>query len=122
MEENQESKLKLFFTKLKKMWNNRRYRSVLILLMYFVFFAIMFLLLNIGTENVHRNYEQVIHFKNYDIYSFSTDIDINGMIYSIEGKRYKENYEFTYNEQTYNMNYDDIKQSDLDKIYAWFFR
>lgn len=115
MEENQESKLKLFFTKLKKMWNNRRYRSVLILLMYFVFFAIMFLLLNIGTENVHRNYEQVIHFKNYDIYSFSTDIDINGMIYSIEGKRYKENYEFTYNEQTYNMNYDDIKQSDIDK-------
>ena len=115
MDENQESKLKLFFTKLKKMWNNRRYRSVLILLMYFVFFAIMFLLLNIGTENVHRNYEQVIHFKNYDIYSFSTDIDINGMIYSIEGKRYKENYEFTYNEQTYNINYYDIKKNDINK-------
>lgn len=115
MEENQGSKLKLFFTKLKKMWNDRRYRSILILLMYFIFFAIMFLLLNIGTKTVHKDYEQVINFRDYNIYSFSTNIDINGMIYNIEGKRYKENYEFTYYEQTFNMNYDDIKQSDLDK-------
>lgn len=112
---NDKSKLNKYFQALKKMWNNKKYRSLFILFLYVIFFTIIFILLFLGKENVEINYESKDSFENYDTYEFSVKININESIYDISGKRYNDQYQFNYNGQIYDMNFFEIKNSDLDK-------
>ncbi len=114
MTENEESKIKIYLRKFKQLWKNRRYRSLIILLMYFIFFMILFAILNFSSDNVNLSEEKTIPFENYDIYDFSIQLDINTVIYNINGKRSQNIYEFIYNNQIFNMTYSELKQSNLD--------
>ncbi len=114
MTENEEPKLKIYFKKFKQLWGDKRYRSIIILLLYFLFFIILFSFLNLNKSVIDTNYKKTINFKNYDAYEFSANISINGFVYDVQGKRYKNKYDFLYSEQQFNLSYDDILASDLD--------
>ena len=114
MNENEESRIKIYLRKFKQLWKNKRYRSLFILLMYFIFFMILFAILNFSGDNTNLNEEKILSFKDYDIYDFSVQLDINTVVYNFNGKRYQDKYEFVYDNQTFNMNYGDLRQSNLD--------
>ena len=114
MTENEESKFKKVINKFRELWKDKRYRSLMILLMYLIFFIIIFSILNFDSGKVHSNYEQTIEFKDYNIYDFSIELDINTFVYSLNGKRYQDKYEFIFDNQNFDMNYDEIRQSNLD--------
>lgn len=114
MEENEESKFKRIVIKFKQLWKDKRYRSIIILLMYLIFFAVIFSILNLNNDKAQLDYNKPISFKDYNVYNFNTQLDINTMIYNLSGKRNQDRYEFIYDNQTFNMNYNDLKQSTLD--------
>lgn len=115
--EDQESKFEIYFNKFKTLWKDKRYRSLFILIFYVIFFAIIFSMLNYNdnTQVYNNNDNDKQDFKNYNIYEFITDVDVNGLVYEIQGKRYNEKYEFTIEEQLFDMNYGEIQESNLDK-------
>lgn len=114
MTENEESKFKKFVNKFKQLWKDKRYRSLMILLMYLIFFIIIFSILNFDSSKVQSNYERIIKFKDYNIYDFSVELDINDFVYQLNGKHYQDKYEFIFDNQNFDMTYDEIKQSNLD--------
>lgn len=122
MTENEESKLKVYFRKFKQLWGDKRYRSIFILLLYFLFFIILFAFLNLNKNVVDTNYKKTISFESYDAYDFSANININGYIYDIEGKRYKNKYDFIYGEQQFNLSFEEILKSDFDSNIINLFR
>lgn len=122
MTENEESKLKVYFRKFKQLWGDKRYRSIFILLLYFLFFIILFAFLNLNKNVVDTNYKKTINFESYDAYDFSAKISINGYIYDIQGKRYKNKYDFIYGEQQFNLSFEEILQSDFDSNIINLFR
>lgn len=109
-----ESKIKNFFSKFKELWSDRRYRSIIKLSLYFIFFAIIFLFLGLSTKNEY-SYDEVVNFEDYVSYEFVTNININDNIYNLNGERYYEKYKFLYNDEIFNLNYEDIQESYLDK-------
>lgn len=122
MAENEESKLKVYFRKFKQLWGDKRYRSIFILLLYFLFFIILFAFLNLNKNVVDTNYKKTINFESYDAYDFSAKISINGYIYDIQGKRYKNKYDFIYGEQQFNLSFEEILQSEFDSNIINLFR
>ena len=109
-----ESKIKNFFSKFKELWSDRRYRSIIKLSLYFIFFAIIFLFLGLSTKNEY-SYDEVVNFEDYVSYEFVTNININDNIYNLNGERYYEKYKFLYNDEIFNLTYEDIQESYLDK-------
>lgn len=109
-----ESKIKNFFSKFKELWSDRRYRSIIKLSLYFIFFAIIFLFLSLSTKNEY-SYDEVVNFEDYVSYEFVTNININDNIYNLNGERYYEKYKFLYNDEIFNLTYEDIQESYLDK-------
>lgn len=114
MTENEESKIKIYVKKFKQLWKNKRYRSLFILLIYFIFFMILFAILDFSSDNVNLNNEKVFSFKDYEVYDFNIQLDINTVVYNFNGKRNQDQYEFTYDNQSFNMNYNELRQSNLD--------
>ncbi len=115
MEQNEEPKIKVYFRKFKQLWNDKRYRSIMILLLYFIFFAVIFSMFDLNKSVSRTPYNEFIKFENYDVYEFSTNISINSFIYSINGKRYKDKYSFDYNGEHFVGSYEDIFLSNWDK-------
>lgn len=115
MDKNNESKVKQIFTKFKELWKDKRYRSLMILLLYFIFFLFIFIFLNVNSNKNNNKDTQRILFKNYKIYEFTTNININDYIFEIDGKRYNNNYSFSFNDEVFNLNYAEIMESNLDK-------
>ena len=103
-----ESKIKNFFSKFKELWSDRRYRSIIKLSLYFIFFAIIFLFLSLSTKNEY-SYDEVVNFEDYVSYEFVTNININDNIYNLNGERYYEKYKFLYNDEIFNLTYEDIQ-------------
>ncbi|MCI9435064.1 MAG: hypothetical protein HFI86_07345 [Bacilli bacterium] len=122
MAENEESKLKVYFRKFKKLWGDKRYKSIFILLLYFLFFIILFAFLNLNKNVIDTNYKKTINFASYDTYDFLANISINGYIYDIQGKRYKNKYDFIYGDQQFNLSFEDILKSDIDSNIINLFR
>lgn len=114
MTENEESKIKIYVKKFKQLWKNKRYRSLFILLIYFIFFMILFSILDFSSDNINLNNEKAFSFKDYEVYDFNIQLDINTVVYNFNGKRNQDQYEFTYDNQSFNMNYNELKQSNLD--------
>lgn len=110
MNENNPSKFILFIEKFKKLWADKRYRSLIILIMYFIFFLVLFTILEIGKETSSHNYNNTENLKleDYQIYEFSTELNINDYTYNILGKRYNEKYEFEFENQIYTFNYNNL--------------
>lgn len=115
MDKNNGSKVKQIFTKFKELWKDKRYRSLMILLLYFIFFLFIFIFLNVNSNKNNNKDTQRILFKNYKIYEFTTNININDYIFEIDGKRYNNNYSFSFNDEVFNLNYAEIMESNLDK-------
>ncbi len=122
MSENEEPKLKVYFRKFKQLWGDKRYRSIFILLLYLIFFIILFTFLNLNKSVIDTNYKEAINFENYDTYEFSANISINGFVYDIQGKRYKNKYNVIYSEQQFNLSFEDILASDFDTNIINLFR
>lgn len=114
MGEKEESKFKIIIIKFKQLWKDKRYRSIIILLMYLIFFVILFSIFNISNDKARLDYEKIIRFKDYDVYDFDMQLDINTVIYNLNGNRNQDRYEFIYENENFNMNYSDLKQSNLD--------
>ena len=108
--ENESSKFTVFIEKFKKLWADKRYRSLMILIMYFIFFLVIFTILEIGKETVSHNYNNVEELKleDYRIYNFDAELNINDYTYNILGKRYNEKYEFEFENQLYILDYNNI--------------
>ena len=115
MDKSNESKIKQIFTKFKELWKDKRYRSLMILLLYFIFFLFIFIFLNVNSNENNNKDTQRILFKNYKVYEFTTNININDYIFEIDGKRYNNNYSFSFNDEVFNLNYAEIMESNLDK-------
>ena len=115
MDKSNESKIKQIFTKFKELWKDKRYRSLMILLLYFIFFLFIFIFLNVNSNEHNNKDTQRILFKNYKVYEFTTNININDYIFEIDGKRYNNNYSFSFNDEVFNLNYAEIMESNLDK-------
>lgn len=115
MDKSNESKIKQIFTKFKELWKDKRYRSLMILLLYFIFFLFIFIFLNVNSNENNNKDTQRILFKNYKVYEFTTNININDYIFEIDGKRYNNNYSFSFNDEVFNLNYTEIMESNLDK-------
>lgn len=115
MDKSNESKIKQIFTKFKELWKDKRYRSLMILLLYFIFFLFIFIFLNVNSNEIDNKDTQRILFKNYKVYEFTTNININDYIFEINGKRYNNNYSFSFNDEVFNLNYAEIMESNLDK-------
>ena len=111
--EDQESKFEIYFNKFKTLWKDKRYRSLFILIFYVIFFAIIFSMLDYNDNT--QVYNNKLDFKNYNVYEFITDVDVNGLVFEIQGKRYDDKYEFNLEEQLFDMNYGEIQESNLDK-------
>lgn len=114
MGEKEESKFKIIIIKFKQLWKDKRYRSIIILLMYLIFFVILFSIFNISNDKARLDYEKIIPFKDYNVYDFDMQLDINTAIYNLNGNRNQDRYEFIYENENFNMNYSDLKQSNLD--------
>lgn len=110
MNENESSKFMLFIEKFKKLWADKRYRSLIILIMYFIFFLVLFTILEVGKETVSRDYNNTEELKleDYQIYEFSAELIINDYTYNILGKRYNEKYEFEFENQLYTLDYNNL--------------
>ena len=86
--EDQESKFEIYFNKFKTLWKDKRYRSLFILIFYVIFFAIIFSMLDYNDNT--QVYNNKLDFKNYNVYEFITDVDVNGLVFEIQGKRYDD--------------------------------
>lgn len=110
MNENWSSKVDLFIEKFKKIWADKRYRSLIILILYFIFFLVIFTILEIGRETDSHRYNdfEKIKLVDYQIYNFSVEISINNYTYNILGKRYNEKYEFEFENNIYTLDYNNL--------------
>ena len=60
MEEKKISKFKEIYNKIKKLYDNRRYRALVILGFYAIFFIIVIAMINMSkTEVINKDYEEL---------------------------------------------------------------
>lgn len=97
--------------KIFSLLKNKRYRAIVIVLIYLAFFGLMFLILSIknsGKSNVNFNKEK--SYLNYNNYAFSVKLTIGENKYDFIGKRYKDSYEVDYGGEVYKFKFgDDIE-------------
>lgn len=116
MNEKEESKFIVYIRKFRKLWKDKRYRSLIILILYFLFFLTIFLFLgSVKNDKTYITNNEYI-FSKYDIYEFNTEININDTKLDIIGKRYKDKYEFEYNGELIKLDYNNlILDNSFDK-------
>lgn len=109
-----ETKIRKIYNKFKELWSNKRYRSIIKLLFYFIFFVILFLILG-STPDETDYYQKKVKFADYVSYNFILNINVNDNIYSINGSRYYDMYQFSYGGENFKISFSDIIKSNLDK-------
>ena len=103
MEENKESKIKNFINKFKELWANKRYRSLIKLVFYLIFFAVLFFIYEFASPDVANSpVEKNNDFENYNNYEYKINLNINDVLFDLDGKRYDNKYEFIFEDNTYS--------------------
>lgn len=96
--------MKNAFEILKTLWGNERSRALISLLLWFLFFGVCFLTLNLGGGKNYNSIPNEIDENKLDNYEYNMIVDINNYTYNISGVRLKE-------EET-------VKIEELDEIYS----
>jgi len=118
MEEKKISKFKENYNKIKKLYDNRRYRALVILGFYAIFFIIVIAMINMSkTEVINKDYEELTTLEkfgkinNYE-YTYKIEQTIDGEIihHNIDGKRNinKEIFTIENNMNTYYIDNNEI--------------
>lgn len=93
----------IFFKKLREYWKIPRYRSLITLGLYFLFFSIIILYANItngisDNKLKEKNVDSLTTFKNMDNYEYNYEFNISSdelINYSISGIRYQKQDSFS---------------------------
>lgn len=93
-------------SKILEIWKNRRYRGLIILGLWFIFFFFVIMLLRVSARNNQNTPQQTIKtvpniLENIKNYEFQYDITQDDITYSINGSYIDDETLFTYNENTY---------------------
>lgn len=99
------------FLKIISLLKNKRYRAIVIILLYLIFFGIMFLILFLTNKSKPVTpIKKIFEYKNYDNYEFSVNLNVDEEKYYYNGKRYKDMYEVSYDDQVFDFKIgDDIE-------------
>lgn len=112
--------MKEFFKKVKILYDNKKYRSLVILCAYFIFFTIVILIMQNNAR--HQPLTDVINkitLENMQSYSYKYTLTSNDENYTIEGVRYNAQERLVYNGQIFyiiNDNLYVIKEEQLTLI------
>ena len=113
MEEKKGSKLKENIDTFRSLMKNPKYYSLMKLFLFFIFFLFLFLFVRCNSYGIENNIEESFSYKDYSIYEYKTNIYVNDYIYTVEGKRYKNKYNFIYGDKNYAIDYDDLENSNV---------
>lgn len=83
--------------RIKELWNNKRYRAILWLVMYFIFFAIVLAIIS-GNDKVPVKYDSLDAFRDSKYsYVINNEIEVIDSVITYQNKTYEKDFFPQYN-------------------------